>query len=91
MFPGATGKRDYSGFDRSTWEKRNTEDHRKEMDEIRKCTTKSQKESLESKYGTRYSVLTRLEYYDSIRMAIVDPMHNLFSGIYRQVFKFVPY
>ena len=80
MFPGDIGSRDYSGFDRATWPQRTNQQHRREMAEILCCKTKGEKETLESKYGTRYSVLVELEYYDSIRMAVIDPMHNLFSG-----------
>ena len=73
---------DYSGFDRSQWIKRTNTEHRSQMDEISKCKTKGEKENLESRYGTRYSVLTKLPNYDSVRMAVVDPMHNLFLGKY---------
>lgn len=72
---------DFSGFDRNDgWTKRTTEEHRLQMQEILASKTKGEKEKLESLYGTRFCIITRLEYYDSIRMAIVDPMHNLFLG-----------
>lgn len=51
------------------------------MKEILNCKTKTEVEALESKLGTRYSSLIELPYYDSIRMATIDPMHNLFSGM----------
>ena len=50
------------------------------MLEIMQCKTKTEKEAMESTYGTRYTVLARLPYYDTIRMAVIDPMHNLFCG-----------
>ena len=34
----------------------------------------------ESSSGCRYSVLLELEYFDSPRFLVVDPMHNLFLG-----------
>ena len=84
-FPGAIGCRDYSGFDRQHWPQRTNDVHRQEMGEIQQCKMKGEKEKMESEYGTRYSVLIRLPYYDAIRMAAIDPMHNLFSGIYNSV------
>lgn len=79
-FPGDIGQKDYSGFDRENWISRSTEQHRNEMDRVQKCSTIGEKSKLESALGTRFSVLTELPYYDSIRMAIIDPMHNLFLG-----------
>lgn len=52
-----------------------------EMNKLQQCRTQGEKEALESKCGTRYSILIKLPYYDSIRMAVIDPMHNLFSGM----------
>lgn len=80
QFPGDIGQKDYSGFDRQNWISRTTEQHRSEMNKINDCSTIGEKSRLESELGTRYSVLTELSYYDSIRMAIIDPMHNLFLG-----------
>ena len=79
-FPGTIGNMDFSGFDRSLWRTRTNEEHRSQMYEINNWNSKGDRDKLESKYGTCYSVLTELTYYDSIGMAIVDPMHNLFLG-----------
>lgn len=49
---------------------------------INSCLTKGEKEQTETFYGSRFTPLVKLPYYDSICMAIVDPMHNLFSGKY---------
>jgi hypothetical protein len=38
------------------------------------------REILERDFGTRYSVLLELVYFDPIRMTALDPMHNLFLG-----------
>jgi len=35
---------------------------------------------MESEFGCRYSVLTKLPYFDPINMLVIDPMHNLFLG-----------
>ena len=44
---------------------------------------------LESSYGCRYSVLLELDYYDPIRMLVVDPVHNLFLGSAKHIIKSV--
>lgn len=72
----------YSGFDTSKWDKRTTQEHRKQMIEILACPTQGERLQKESEYGTRYSVLAELSYFDTIRMSIVDLMHNLFLGNY---------
>ena len=38
------------------------------------------KEALEKRYGTRYTVLELLPYFDCIKMVSIDAMHNLFMG-----------
>lgn len=87
VFPGKVGERDYSGFDVDSWEKRTTEEHREQMMEILEADTANDRDKLESMYGTRYSVLAELSYFDTVRMSIVDPMHNLFLGTSKHLLK----
>lgn len=75
--PGGIGCKDYSGFDRSSWPKRDNHQHRRAVQKIRTQTT--QKE-MESKMGCRYSCLLDLPYFDATRMLCIDPMHNLLLG-----------
>lgn len=84
-FPGGFGKKDYSGFDREHWQPRSNEGHVEEMRRIQQCRTKGEREALSREYGTRYSVLSDLTYYSSVRMAIIDPMHNLFLGTAKHI------
>lgn len=80
-FPGEVGSKDYSGFDRSEWEKRNNEQHRKAVQQVRQNSrTKTRQKELESLLGCRYSCLLDLPYFDAPRMLCIDPMHNLFLG-----------
>ena len=44
------------------------------------AVTKTQRSKLESDNGSRFTQLMHLPYYDCIRFAIIDPMHNLFLG-----------
>ena len=86
-FPGQVGRKDYSGFDRSQWNERTLDNHKKCICLIRKCKTKRQQNDLESRYGCRYSILLDLPYFDPIRMTIIDPMHNLYLGTAKHVLK----
>lgn len=79
-FPGGIGEKCYGGFDREHWVMRTHEEHKQQMQEIMGSTSKGDRDQLQSKYGTRYSVLIELPYFSPVRMAIVDPMHNLFLG-----------
>ena len=88
-FPGSFGeKRDYSGFDRDSWMKRNNKHHRQQAKRISKCKTQSDIKKLEKQYGINYySALLELEYFDIIRFCSIDPMHNLFLGTAKKQFK----
>ena len=78
--PGEVGNKDYSGFDRLHWTKRDNKKHRKVVNKILKCKTKTSKQEMESELGCRYSFLIDLPYFDATRMLCIDPMHNLFLG-----------
>lgn len=69
---------DYSGFE--PCELRNIVEHRRQIDEISAQSTQELRNSTESSYGSRYSELLRLPYFDCVRFTVVDPMHNLFLG-----------
>ena len=79
FFPGGFGeKRDYSGFDRSTWPKRTDSSHRQNARKIDRCRTKMQRKKMESELGSRHNSLLKLPYYGSITMCVIDLMHNYF-------------
>lgn len=64
-----------------SWEKRNDQEHRRRIREIRlKAASELEKYKLEIDKGVRFSELLRLYYFDIVRMHIVDPMHNLLLG-----------
>jgi hypothetical protein len=88
-FPGAVGEKDYSGFDRTLWPARDVRQHRRHAEQTRygACDTATAQGKLESKLGLRYSPLLQLNYFDPIRMTIIDPMHNLFLGTAKRVIK----
>jgi hypothetical protein len=88
-FPGGfSEKRDYSGFDRENWKKRTNANHRKIAKKIKNCKTKAKAAEISKKFGINfYSSLLDLEYFDAIRFCAIDPMHNLFLGTAKFVFK----
>ena len=47
--------------------------------------TLTAKKAIEKEYGAKYSIFFELPYYDSIRFAIIDPMHNLFLGTAKHI------
>lgn len=89
FFPGGFGeKRDYSGFeDRDSWPLRTDAQHRRDAIKTTKCKTKTKRKKMESSLGSRYTELLRLPYYGSVTMCIIDPMHNLFLGTAKKLFK----
>ena len=80
-------RHDYSGFERQKWSVRSNEVHREQCKQLLKETTKTSIQHAESKYGVRYSVLLALPYFDPIKFTVIDPMHNLFLGTGKHVFK----
>ena len=78
---------DYSGFDRDMWPPRHNSSHRIHAEMVRKASTRSKHEALATKYGVYYSSLLQLEYFDALRFTSIDPMHNLFLGTAKNVFK----
>ena len=80
-FGGSFGAPDYSGFNRFEWKSRSASTHRRNIDRIKACTTKTRRNKLESDYGCRYSYLLELPYFDPPAMLVIDAMHNLFLGL----------
>ena len=78
---------DYSGYRREEWIVRVNGVHREQCKEILKETTKTGIQQMESKYGVRYSVMLALPYFDPVKFTVIDPMHYLFLGTEKHVFK----
>lgn len=73
-------KTNYSGFDRSSWPQRTVEQHREKGMSWRHSTTLANRQEIERKYGVRFTELLRLQYFDTVRFIVVDPMHNMLLG-----------
>lgn len=84
---GQFGVMDYSGFDRSQWKLRTEKQHRQDASSVELAKSKRERSKLESERGCRYSSLLALPYFDPIKMVIIDPMHNLYLGTAKRIFK----
>ena len=78
---------DYSGFDRSQWDLRNSTEHKEHARKYLSAQSVSQQDECVSENGVRYSVLLELPYLDIVRNHIIDPMHNLLLGTAKHVMK----
>src|SRR5258705_95133 len=87
VFPGGVGNRDYSGFNRNCWVPRTKSTHHNHANEVKNANTKRNFEEKATRYGVFYSVLIELDYFDVVRFHVIDPMHNLFLGTAKHVFK----
>ena len=76
---------DCSGFERDLWPLRNHAIHCEQAYKCLTAKTKAERRTLEQDYGARYSVLFELPYYDAVRFAVIDTMHNLFLGTAKHV------
>ena len=86
-FPGGPGEKDYSGFDVKNWAPRTLARYRECLNKVSDARTQTERDRLESKFGVRFSKLVELEYFDPIRMSIVDPMHNLYQGTAKMIIR----
>lgn len=75
----------YSGYESEDWPARTLSSHYRECIKHLNAATITEKESIEKEHGIRYSALIELPYFNPIRYAVVDPMHNLFLGTAKRV------
>ena len=87
VFLGGVGERDYSVFDVEHWEQRTKEQHKDQMHKIVSADTGQMQNNLESEFGTHFSVLALLSCFDTTKMTVTDPMHNLFLGSAKRLLK----
>ena len=86
FFPGSVNtKIDFSGFEPCP--PRTNFQHRQQAEETIRQTSAGDCSDVEQKYGTRFTELMSLPYFDCVRFHIVDPMHNLFTGTAKHVMK----
>lgn len=85
-FAGKFGeKTDYGGFEYHA--PRSGQQHREHVEMCQTFNSDAERSQFQRKHGVRYTDFVRLPYVDLVRMTIVDPMHNLFLGTARFMFK----
>lgn len=88
LFPGnVKDSFDFLGFNREEWPKRDIKSHRKNARKLNRARTNKEHDELSKRYGLYPSVLLDLSYFDCICFTVVDPMHNLFLGTAKSMFK----
>ena len=61
--------------------------HNRNCERLKAAKSQSEYGQLSRLYGVHYSALCKLEYFDCVRFHVIDPMHNLFLGTSKYVFK----
>ena len=76
---GSFGQKvNYGGFEECA--ARSEVDHREQALASLEPNSAAARDKVEKESGSRFTSLMNLEYFDSVRYHIVDPMHNLFGG-----------
>ena len=78
FFPSGERGLDFSGFQRERWIPRTNTSHRRDVEKLSHCQSRSELQQREKELGRRYSSLLDLPYFDPPTMLVIDPMHNLF-------------
>ncbi|KAI0054356.1 hypothetical protein BV25DRAFT_1951632 [Artomyces pyxidatus] len=60
---------------------RTDEEHRCAGYWYTQCKSQNARDKFVKEYATRFTELSRLPYFDIVRMIVIDPMHNLILGV----------
>ena len=74
------------GYDVENYQWKSTNDVATHAVEWMTATTNKERVEIERNYGTRWSELHRLPYFDAVRFTIIDAMHNLLLGTPKKMF-----
>ena len=69
------------------WPLQTDDSRRQNARKLQNCRTKTQRMKMESMLGSRHTSLLELPYYGSVTMCVIDPMHDLFLGTAKKMFK----
>ena len=61
---------------------RDGKEHSRKAQEYAKLADKQQRDTFFAEHATRYFELSRLPYFDPVKMTIIDPTHNILLGKY---------
>lgn len=74
------GKETLGSTDWKNWSPRDHQELRKQADNWRIASSIKDQEEIFNKYGTRYSELNRLNYWNPTRQVVIDCMHCVLEG-----------
>lgn len=66
---------------------RDGEEHRRLAQEYLEQPSAQEREQFFKEHATRYYELSRLPYFDAVRMTVIDPMHNILLGMVPNCFQ----
>jgi hypothetical protein len=66
---------------------RKREDHKMASDQWRRAKTKNERNLITKNTGYRWTPFFILEYFDPVRMTVLDPLHNLWEGLFKDLLK----
>ena len=75
--PGDVGNKDYYGFNHSLWTKRNNTQHRRAVQQIIKCKTKTSQSKMENKIESGFSSFKANQFKSWILTYSIPALHNL--------------
>ncbi|KAG2212505.1 hypothetical protein INT45_000344, partial [Circinella minor] len=76
QLPGST-LRSWGGFD-FAWQDHDEAKNAEGVEKWKAAKTPQEQERIENEYGTRWSPLCRLKYFQQSRQVLLDPFHNLY-------------
>ncbi|KAI7897859.1 uncharacterized protein BX663DRAFT_444225 [Cokeromyces recurvatus] len=83
--PSNPFKQDFTNFDDDEWALRSNSTHRANAYKWKSASTSTEAKKLVKANGTRWSSLLRLSYFDPIRFAPIDVMHNCYLGVAKRM------
>lgn len=78
-----------SRIDHTNWKERDNDTLRKHAEEWRDASSSKDCEKIFTTYGTRWSVLWKLPYWNPGRQLVVDTMHCILEGFAHRHFRYV--
>ncbi|EMD34886.1 hypothetical protein CERSUDRAFT_75776 [Gelatoporia subvermispora B] len=60
---------------------RSGEAHRNHAEAYQQLSTSSERDEFFQAHAARYYAMSRLPYFDAVRMSVIDPMHNILLGV----------
>ena len=76
---------DCSGNDYESWVPRTAAEVKLLGEQYLECKNNNQRDIFVKNFDVRYSVFSKLPYFDPVTMTVVDPLHNLYLGVTKYI------